>query len=125
MNSIDWSAVVEAALAIFAFIGACISVWVSSRIDAKVDAAIETVRTTEIAPLKRALAAQHEVTAELKAMCAQQATREDFHKLGMQLEKALGEFKAMTVKVTDLGEEQKATRTSVQRVNDYLLNNKV
>ena len=121
----DWTALIEGVGMVAGLVGAIVSLWVRSEVARKVATAKEELTAEEIEPLKKQNAAQHDSIVRLEAQCAQQATRDDMHKLGMQLERALGEMKAMQVGMADLRDEQKATRTSVQRVNDYLLNSKV
>lgn len=121
----DWTAVIEGVGLVGGLVGAVVSLWVRSTIAKKVADATEELRITQIVPLQKQNAAQHDAIVELRALCDKQATREDMHKLGMQLERALGEMRAMSVSVSDMRDEQKATRASIQRVNDYLLNSKV
>jgi hypothetical protein len=124
MSSLDWSAIVEVFLAVAALAGAAVSLWVTSKIDDKVDAAVEKVREDEIVPLQKKIGKQHDEIADLKTQCAKQATREDVHSLAMNLEKALGEIKAIRTGMDDMRDQARTTQASVQRVNDYLLNDK-
>lgn len=125
MNSIDWSAVVEAGLAFLAFIGAGISVWVTLRINDTVEAAVTDVRVKEINPLKLTVINQHEEILKLQGLCAQQATRDDFHNIAIQIERLAGEVKTVNVSIKNVQDSQAATQKAVQRVDDYLLNEKV
>lgn len=121
----DWSAIVEAASLVFALLGAVISLWVRSTVDQRVARALEKQEADLIVPLRRQVERNKDEIAKLHGMCTAAATRDDVHKVSLQVERALGQMQALTISNNDMKEELKATRASVQRVNDYLLNEKV
>lgn len=124
MLSIDLSGVVELISGICALAAISISLWVNSKVDARVSHALAKLKKEEIDPVAQTVATQREQISSLEARVDGGSTKEDVHKIAMMMEGMRGDLKAMSTRTEAIHEEQTRQGRSLQRVNDYLLNGK-
>ncbi|MGA7673530.1 MAG: DUF2730 family protein [Rhizomicrobium sp.] len=117
MNADTISNLIQAGLAILSVAALGFGFYVRSTARKQIDEAI--------APINETLGEHHDRLVKLEAHWETLPTRDDFHKMAVQFTEVVGEMKAIKARMEAIGDTVKATQSSVQRVNDYLLNEKV
>lgn len=74
--------------------------------------------------IEKRLDHQHERLAKLEGALETLPSRADFHNLALANRDMAGDLKSMKVKIDGMHETMITTQRSVQRVNDFLLNEK-
>lgn len=83
-------------------------------------------RETEVAcgDLDKRLDEHHDRISKVESKIDDLPKSADIHALALSLERLSGEVRAQSVKLTAVQETSTAMQKSVQRINDYLLNEK-